>query len=184
MTRFQAIAIDAPAFDVFANHVRACHVNGGIVYARFRVRDVANGLPPFPDFPPDAFRQAVVSFLNSAQVRTSMPELGEVGQEEPTAAPMGFVRSRCDGLTLDGEFAHVLVQGGAYEHFKGKASEAKAVGLAAYTALFGERYSSVRVYRSDMSWSEFFFDVAYDVSWLVVDDTAHEVTLICITDTD
>lgn len=99
--------------------------------------DVSDHAPLLPDEPREAFTEALLSFLNSAAVSTSLPRLGVVDQEEPTAQPLGFARSHFDGLTLDGDFAHVLVAGGAYERFSGQAGEAKAIGVAAYAGLSG-----------------------------------------------
>lgn len=121
--RFQAIPLNAPAFDNFARHLAATHGNGGLVYARFRAVDVTDGRSILPDGPPEAFAEALLSFLNSGDVGAALPQLGLIGQEEPTAQPLGFSRSPGDGLTLDGEFAQVLVEGGAYELFNGQPSK-------------------------------------------------------------
>ena len=182
--RFEAIPLNAPALEDYARRIAETHANGGLLAAKFRVLGLANSGSLLPDASPEALADFFSSFLNSEAVRVALPTLGAIGQEEPTRDPLGFARSPFDGLTLDGEFAHVLLEGGAYERFSGKPREAKAIGVATYVGLFGDRFQPLRVYRSDVAWAEFFFDVAYDVSWLICDDTARELTLICITDTD
>ena len=51
-------------------------------------------------------------------------------------------------------------------------------------ALFGDRFDEVLVYHSYKPWSSWFYDVAWDASWIVIDKRSSTVDILCITDTD
>ena len=41
-----------------------------------------------------------------------------------------------------------------------------------------------QVFVSDDRWTPWFCDVAWDRTWIMADRARHEVTVICLTDTD
>jgi hypothetical protein len=87
-------------------------------------------------------------------------------------------------LTLDGEIAQALVQGGAYKKFSGTAREAKDLGGRFCYALFGDRFTEIQIYKTYKAWSRWFHGVAWDVTWLALDKRFMKVWLLCVTDTD
>jgi hypothetical protein len=76
------------------------------------------------------------------------------------------------------------VHGGAYEKFTGTSVEAKQLGSAFVDAVVGARHEQFHVYLSHRAWSPWFFDLAWDSTYLLVDDADKAITLLCITDTD
>lgn len=87
-------------------------------------------------------------------------------------------------LTLDGELALALVEGGAYEKWRGPTRAAKRLGAEVCDALFGDRFGDVVSLQSGRAWSAWFRGVAWDHSWLIVDRGIRRLTLLCVTDED
>jgi hypothetical protein len=111
-----------------------------------------------------------------------MPELKI---PHPLGSDLGFEESGSGTLTLDGELAAVLVQGGgAYERFEGEAEEAKHLCAAFTDLLVAGRHKDFKIYRSFTAWSPWFCDIAWDTTWACIDTRTNEITLICVTDTD
>ena len=46
------------------------------------------------------------------------------------------------------------------------------------------RFSEVLVYANHAPWTDFFFDIAWDRTWLMVDKRERLVHVLCATDTD
>ena len=85
---------------------------------------------------------------------------------------------------LGGELAWILVGGGAYKQFKGQGNEAKKIGEEAAAELIDDNYDQVLVYHSGSAWCSFFYDVAWDHSFVVFDQRRHLIHVILATDTD
>jgi hypothetical protein len=171
-------SIVAPGVATLLTELCATHANGGALFARFRI-----------GASPTLHRIAVVnrwqeygvldSFLRSAAVRKALPEL-RVG-DRLLANP---VWEEGGALTLGGVLAHELVAGGAYRQFERSAAEAKTIGDGFCAALFGDRFGDVQVYATSSRWAPWFFDVAWDRTWVLIDRRERAIAILCLTDTD
>lgn len=85
---------------------------------------------------------------------------------------------------MDGDLAAQLKWGGAYNSFDGTGADAKRLGLAFSTDIIGDRYDDFRVDHTHEAWSPWFFNVAWDHTWIITDKRHERVTLFCVTDTD
>lgn len=119
------------------------------------------------------------AFLSHQVLAAQLPELtqGAAFGEEA-----GF--QSVPSITLDGVLAGELLGGGAYERFRRGAREAKNLGGRFCEAVFQDRFEEVDVMASWSAWSKWFFDVAWDMTFLVMDRREQRVTLLCATDTD
>jgi hypothetical protein len=118
-------------------------------------------------------------FLTNAAVVATLPEMViDPGQLATTKF------SRRSAFTLDGEIAELLVSGGAYEQFEGSPAQAKAIGSRFCHAIFGERYTEVESYHTADPWSNWFFGIAWDETYVLLDKGSRKVWLLCTTDTD
>lgn len=157
------------------------HINGGALLQGLAVErddDVLHWFASRNRFDEYGFFEALIG---SDTIRAARPELRV---PRPLPADLGFKQSWSGTLTLDGELAGTLVLGGAYERFRGTPTQAKQVGAAFVDAIVGERHAEFRVYRSIQAWSPWFCAVAWDTTWLLIDQARREVILLCITDTD
>ena len=62
--------------------------------------------------------------------------------------------------------------------------EAKRLAQKFCEAAFGDRYLDVWVFRSYEAWSPWFWDAAWDKTWIIADAEMSRVWLLCVTDTD
>jgi hypothetical protein len=174
VNRFVSDPLDDPAVDAMLDELRAGHVNGGALFARFRITGQ-------PMTSPDGWIETGLldSFLLAESLRDALPELG-VG-EQLRSQPR-WTRKNATALAED--LAQTLVVGGAYERFHGSPREAIAIAARFCAALVDQRSDGVHVYFTGTPWSPWFFDVAWDYTWIVVDGGTSTVALLCVTDTD
>ncbi len=166
------------ALENVLHHLRATHANGGAEFAQFK-------LSAHPTLHWFASRNRLDEinfferFLGSPAVASALPNLKV---DESGVSQTGFEWG--SSLTLDGEIAQTLVQGGAYEKFPGTAREAKEIAKQFCDVVFGDRFNEVQVYKSYKPWTKWFCNVAWDVTWLGFDKRHVKVWFLCATDTD
>lgn len=158
--------------------LREARVNGGALFYRFH-------LSPHPVLNWFLSRNRLQEigffewFLRCEAVSAALPELNPT--EERRLRP-DFQRH--SSFTLDGEIADEVCRGGAYRGFPGSARQAKDLGVRFCDFLWGDRFTDVSVFRSGTPWSSWFYDVAWDATWLILDRQELLISLLCITDTD
>jgi hypothetical protein len=177
---YAPVPASGPATSAYLAAVASTHANGGALLARFHVTSDDETFRWFSS----RNRYDEYGFwshaLGARVVREALPQL-----RIPDPLPdLEFKESWAGTLTLDGELAATLVRGGAYMGFGGTSSEAKQLAAACATELFGERHEDYHSYRSHAAWTPWFFDVAWDATWLIIDDRDATITLLCVTDTD
>ena len=166
------------ALNELLHHLRAIYQNGGAEFARFQVVDCSLQ---------EWFRtrtrqdelQFILNVLSNPTVISTFPVLRTQAllKDNPRIEPGS-------ALTLEGELAQALVQGGAYTQFCGTGYEAKAIGQRFCQALFGDRYTDMQIYKSSTAWSEWFGDVMWDCTWFGLDLHENQVWILSVTDTD
>ena len=85
---------------------------------------------------------------------------------------------------LGGDLASTLHNGGAYESPKWEGTKSKELGENAAVEMIGNDYDSTAVFVSQGSWCSFFYDVAWDYSWVVYNRKNRNLHILMITDTD
>jgi hypothetical protein len=176
---FEPLAVDDPRIDALLDVVRATYVNGGALLGAFTVRFDGPHSWYWKSQPEGPGVYDFSAFFASQALAEALPEL-ETGDGFRIEANW----ERTGPFMLDGELTAVLVQGGAYDRFQGPPQEAKRLAMAFCEAVFDYRYTQVDVYRSSEYWSPWFEAVAWDYSWLILDDERSRVWLLCVTDTD
>jgi hypothetical protein len=190
---FRTLDIDHPAAAAVLDELRRTHDNGGALLKRFTLDsddDVLHWFASRNRFGEYDFFQI---FLGSQAVRDALPQLQVpeqlgrdlgFGESRQLGRDLGFAQSWSGTLTLDGELAAMLVAGGAYERFKGTPTEAKRLCAAFVDAIVGDRHGDFVVYETSRPWSPWFYDIAWDKTWALIDQRQDEVILLCVTDTD
>lgn len=87
-------------------------------------------------------------------------------------------------VELAGSLAGVLARGGAYDRNAIPGTVALQKATEAAHELLASDYDRPRVYFSGAAWSAFFHDVAWDCSWVVVDNAKSRIHVILATDSD
>lgn len=85
---------------------------------------------------------------------------------------------------LDGDLARTLVAGGAYEAYSGSGKDAKNIGEHFCHALFGDRFDEIQVFKTYETWSNWFYGIAWDQTWICVDKGNGYILALILTDTD
>jgi len=87
-------------------------------------------------------------------------------------------------FTLGGELASTLYHGGAYEkHHKG-AVDAKDLADQAALEIHNNEYENTLVFTTHLPWSNYFFDIAWDSTWVIINKKMRRIFCILATDTD
>jgi hypothetical protein len=167
-----------PPVHEYLQALRGVNVNGGALYARFQVE----GNEDFNWFA-TRNRWDEIAFFSRfflhPVVTSTLPDVTKGASfDESVAFEWG------SSLTLDGELARSLVIGGAYKRFEGAAREAKALGIRAADALFGDRYLDIETFRCWNAWSPWFHDVAWDSTLVLIDRRLQAISVLVSTDTD
>jgi hypothetical protein len=89
-----------------------------------------------------------------------------------------------NSFTFAGELASRLYQGGAYYRLAGSGAEEMRLGERSAHELIQDRFSEILVFMNHASWTEFFFDVAWDGTWVLFDKREKVVHVLTGTDTD
>jgi hypothetical protein len=89
-----------------------------------------------------------------------------------------------EASSLGESLASALTYGGAYQTYAAGPLDAKVKGDAAANELIGAHEEEVRVYTCNVAWCDFFWDVLWDWTWVIIDPAARCIHLICTTDSD
>jgi hypothetical protein len=119
------------------------------------------------------------ALLTHKAIRDVAPELKIPDSLDESS---GF--SLTNSFYLDGTFASLLHQGGAYWKAAGDGRREKELALSVCDAMFGLRYAEVGVYSSNRRWTRWFHGVAWDISVVVIDKRIRRLWLLFVTDTD
>lgn len=85
---------------------------------------------------------------------------------------------------LAGDLSAVLFSGGAYSHSQGYSNEARRLGEAAAAELLGGDYEESLLFHCHSAWSDFFMNVAWDYTFVVISKPRRAIHVILATDTD
>ena len=182
--RYEVTGLTSPALDALLDAIRATHVNGGLLFTQVRAVDVDDPGRWFAVWRSSYWGNEVFRRLfDSAAVRTALSRL-LIPDPYPIVKPPQFHQSVTGTFTLAGKLAFALVRGGAYDRFSGSAAEAMRLAVAGVDDLVGDRHECFRVFHSRAPWTPWFYDVAWDDTWIVTDYERLLVSILCKTDTD
>lgn len=175
--------IGGPGLRRYLDALATTRADGATKVARLKAVDIADDERWFPI---GSLADTYETFRNLLTSDAAVQALPEVLADAsfPSGQPPIFYGVTCGALTLEVELARLLCAGGAYVRFAGSDAKAKRIAADAARDLLQDRYEDFRVFHSDAAWTPWFFDVAWDSTWLLVDDANKEVTVFATTDTD
>jgi hypothetical protein len=94
------------------------------------------------------------------------------------------VFSQSSPFHLSGDLASIHFSGGAYSHSQGLGIRSKQLGEAAAHELLADDFEHVRVFASGRCWSDFFMDVAWDQTIVILSPSQRLIHCLLATDTD
>lgn len=171
--------LESPAITEFLTAVGQVYVNGGVILRSFRaVNEAAFDLALRSDF--RGIDHAFRSFLTCPSVVAALPEL-QIGL--PLERPPEFRWTSPFGV--EGDLTYSLLVGGAYERLQGTVDQARGITRRLMEAIFGRELHLVGWAGSSTTpWTPWFFDVAWDATFVMQDIRAKRFVLLCMTDTD
>jgi hypothetical protein len=99
-------------------------------------------------------------------------------------APVTSGLTQTNPFLLDGHFAALLHNGGAYWQRKGDGREEKEFAIKVCEEIFGLRYDEISCDLSGTAWTPWFCGIAWDLTIVVFDRRLRCIWLFAITDTD
>lgn len=174
--RIETTSIEPPSIRAFVKHLSTYYSNGSVQYGCFRLGD-----------------SEVLDWYCSRNKLKEMPFFRYLWEQEPIKSYFNLGRlyeesnSAFDGLSpfsLGGSLARVLAFGGAYQRPSWGGAESKAIGEEAALALIESDYEHSLVFESLYAWCDFFNDVAWDYSWVVLNKKTRLLHVLMATDTD
>jgi hypothetical protein len=157
--------------------IEKTHCNGGIQLHKFQISDN-------PHFHWFAVRNRLdeIHFIKKLfqrhELKHYLAEL-KVENEKPQIKSSNWFS---DIFDLPGIIARILGQGGAYERLE--ASKAWEISTDFVRSEFGNRFDEFNRFSYEIEGANWFFDIAWDYSFLLFDKRNNQVIIIDITDTD
>jgi hypothetical protein len=174
--------LDHPSYPNVMAYVQALeqmYVNGSVEFSTF-------AMPVHPTFDWYCSHKAFhdmdffQNFWAAPSVKQAFPF--ELTSHFHLSAANVFVK--VEPAALGESLALALTYGGAYQFHVAGEMDAKAKGDAAADDLIGSHEDQVRVYTCNLAWCDFFWDVLWDWTWVVIDPATRRIHLLCTTDSD
>lgn len=180
--RWESRELESPALDRYLDGLASTRRNGGYLIGQWRAVEYSEVTQWFASRNRLDEYELIRTLFASPAFREQLPQLAV--PSDLARVPGGLTEQWAGPLTLDGEWAALLVSGGAYKAFEGSAREAKDLAGAATDALIGDRFEDFRVDASDQAWTPWFANVAWDVTYVLTDKRNAQMTVLCTTDND
>lgn len=168
----------APAIDEVLARFRQTYCNGNALFAAFEI-----GAEPALDWHIGRNQlhldTILARLLVHPAIRAGLPDL----IIDPSPLP-DIEFELHDSLEVDTLLARALYHGGAYWHATGSGMPEKALALRFCDALFELRFDEIAFYTSSTAWTDWFYDIAWDKTFVVLDKRHRRLFLLAVTDTD
>ena len=174
---FEKIETNDSAIEKILNTFKEQNLNGGAIISCFKVHNenLFKEIPHLKDGYDHFFRRIV----NSLDIIHNLEEL-----KIHTSEKYKFHFEEHLAVMLDGSIAAQILWGGAYETFKERPVIAKQLAVNVCQYMFQDRYEDIKVFESYRPWTDWFCNVAWDITWMVLDSREQKMWFICATDTD
>ncbi|MDF9554150.1 hypothetical protein P5757_15785 [Bacillus tropicus] len=174
---FEKIETNDSSIEKLIHTFKEQNVNGGAVISCFKVHNeqVFKEIP----YERDRYEHFFRKIFSSLDIIQDLEEL-KIHTSEKYKSQFQY-RS---AVMLDGSIAFQIIRGGAYKYFPERMVIAKQLASDVCQYMFQDRYEDIKVFESDSPWTDWFYDVAWDVTWMVLDSREQKMWFICATDTD
>lgn len=175
---FPLCSDDFPRVTDFVRALSACYTNGRVVHRCFR-------MPVHPIFEWYASRDKFheMGFFEKVWLCPSVESELPMKIDDLNFYSRGIFEPSSP-FVMGGLLAWTLFCGGAYSLNPASAREAKQLSDSAAEELIGDAYDSTLLYKCDSAWSDFFHDVAWDSTWVLIVPKDRLIHVILATDTD
>ncbi len=168
-----------PNVVAYVQALEQIYVNGSVEFSTF-------AMPEHPTFDWYCSRNALhemgffQNFWSAPSVKQTFPFRLRPDIDVSAADVFVYIEVSALGEAL----ASTLIAGGAYQTHAAGELDAKAKGEAAANELIGVSGDQMRVYTCQVPWCDFFWDVLWDLTWVIIDPETRRIHLLCTTDSD
>jgi hypothetical protein len=167
-----------PRIDDLLRCINQRYSNGGCLYYGFKPIDQAKFTQAWRS-DQKGLNYIVRSFLSSESVRVIAHSL-----KIPERVPENLSCCWYNGYEFEGAITHAIMRGGAYAQCDFPEETARRLSQNFVSAMTAEQIGQTFVCRIDSPWTEWFYDVAWDSTFIVFQYQRNRMNLFCITDTD
>jgi hypothetical protein len=162
----------------FVQDLATMYSNGTVLHKSFSIPDYSD----FTAFINTGALHSTFFFERFWQTKSVASELPYALNDVRFLAPDTF--RWIHPVELPGSMARALVQGGAYTSEPMAARSAMEIAGQAAESLLAGNFQGPLVFVSCLPWSSFFYDVAWDYTWLIIRPADCRIEVILATDTD
>jgi hypothetical protein len=169
---------DDPRLLAVTQSIKTSHTNGGAILRGFQPTNI----PAFDSAARNDLQgidHLLRCFLEASSVRQGVPDL-KIPHPLPTLPNYTWYGT----YEFEGALTHLLLAGGAYQSAGLHEEQARSMSRAFVDVLIGNARLQASVYRINGAWTDWFYDIAWDATFLVYHPVARQWTLLCVTDTD
>jgi hypothetical protein len=174
---YKAVEVSDPACLELIEALKTLYINGGVILKCFEPENL-------DVFKRARFKQSLEhlpkTFLLSSSVMNILAEEIQLTEQDVLSLKYSWYST----FEFEGALIHSLLTGGAYDHFKGSEDKARDLARKFVEALIPKERLSARVFRIEGAWTAWYYDIAWDTTFMIYDEVGHKCWLLCITDTD
>lgn len=170
------INLEKPQAQALFDALQGVYSNGAVILCCFSLSEFTNLKTDSLFIAPEPI---ISQFLKSQPVQQTVPEL-KIDDELilPALHPL-------NSYELEGSLTQILINGGAYTQWQSSEDEARSLArnfldLVA-AGKYRSRVSGIRFYSA---WTDWFYDVAWDSTFVIYNAATQKWWLLCTTDTD
>ena len=167
---------DHPHAIALSEAIQQTHTNGGALIWVFKNEETQKILQDYKIHLSD--QRMLTEFLQSVSIREALPELS-AGENMTVPQTM-----RLNFFELEGSLIHLLVNGGAYWNWEIQEQKARAVARGFVDLIGAGNRSHILGYRFYEAWTNWFYGIAWDATFVACNLATQKWWLVCVTDTD
>jgi hypothetical protein len=163
-----------PRLDAYLATLRNLYSNGRVLLRCFQPTDTV-AFHNARAHDRGAFDHLLDAFLRAPTIQVYLSELR-------IPSPLKLPAFHCySSYEMEGALTLVLLRGGAYQKFAGTEDEARNLARQ-FVAVIG--HDQAQVFKILGGWTPWFYDVAWDSSFVILDTRRSRWWILCMTDTD
>ncbi len=181
---FKERIINEIELEGYVQAVRSLYVNGGMILKCFDI-PYSVGLDYYFHVLTKHFDKTTffINLFLSESVKWSIPEY-KLNEGLVYLPQFKLDASFNDRDCAFQTFKNVLINGGAYRSFNGSEEVANILANNFCEKVFEEDFDNILVFSTYECWNDWFYDVAWDYSWVIINRNSYKLWIIGITDTD
>jgi hypothetical protein len=154
--------------------LRQIYANGRVLLRCFQPTDTA-AFHSASHYGLRGLDHVLSAFLGAPTIQVYLSELH-------IPSPLKLPAYQCySAYEMEGALTVALLQGGAYHKFLGPEDEARQLSRE-FVAAIGRDHT--QVFKIEGAWTDWFYDIAWDLSFVILDAGHMRWWILCMTDTD